>query len=68
MSLKEQTLLLLEAVPDDSSAWSKLHEDARLLQAIAEAEADVRDGRMHSLADVNQHFEAKWENRRTLSR
>lgn len=40
MSLKEQTLLFMEAVPDDS--LSKLHEDARLLQAMLEAEADER--------------------------
>ena len=67
VSTKEQTLSLLEDLPEDSFAWHELHEDARLLRDLAVAEADVRGGRVRSLADARQLFEQKWKKRRSKS-
>jgi len=68
MSLKEQTLTLLAEVPDESPAWQDLRDDAQLLHALAVAETDVRNGRLHSIADVEKHFDDKWERRRSISK
>lgn len=68
MSLKEQTLTLLAEVPDESPAWQDLRDDAQLLHALAAAETDVRNGRLHSMADVEKHFRDKWERRRSISK
>lgn len=65
MSLKQQTLASLAELPEDSSVWGDLHEEARLLRAIAEAEADVRAGRLHSLDDAKFSMEKKWTERRS---
>lgn len=67
MSLKQQTLASLAELPEDSSAWSELHEEARVLSAIAKAEADVRAGRLHSLEEVKRRMEEKWTQRRSTS-
>jgi len=67
MSIKEQTLAWLAELPDDASIWPALSDDARLLLGIAEAEADVREGRERPLEEVQREFEAKWTNRRSKS-
>ncbi len=67
MSVKQQTLAWLAELPDESAAWSELHDEARLLRDIAAAEADVRAGRESSLADVKATLEAKWTQRRMQS-
>ena len=67
MSVKQQTLVRLSELPEDSDAWRELHEDARLLKAITAAEADVRAGRVHSLEDAKQIMEDKWALRRSMS-
>ena len=66
MSAKERTLALLADIPETAPIWSMLDEDARLLLALAEAEAeeDIRDGRERPLETVQQEFEAQWTNRR----
>lgn len=67
MSTKEQTLSLLAALPEDSSAWRELHDDARLLRDIAAAEDDVRHGRERPLAEAKELLEHKWAQRRSKS-
>ncbi len=67
MSIKEQTLTWLAELPDDAPIWPALSDDARLLLGIAEAEADVREGRERPLDEVQREFEAKWTNRRSKS-
>lgn len=67
MSVKQQTLAWLSELPDDSSVWTGLHEEARLLRAITVAEEDVRAGREHSLEEVKHTMESKWETRRSKS-
>lgn len=60
MSTKQQTLSLLAELPEDSSAWRELHEDARLLRDIEAAEDDVRNGRERSLVEARELLEHKW--------
>ncbi len=67
MSTKEQTLSLLAEVPEESAAWRELHDDARLLRAIAAAEEDVRNGRVIPLSEVRELLEQKWTQRRSKS-
>ncbi len=67
MSVKEQTLAWLSELPDDSSAWTGLHEEARLLRAITVAEEDVRAGRERPLEEIKHLMEAKWDLRRSKS-
>ena len=67
MSVKQQTLAWLSELPDDSSAWTSLHEEARLLRAITVAEADVRAGRERPMEEVKHTMEAKWDQRRSKS-
>ena len=67
MSVKEQTLALLAELPDDSSAWTGLHEEARLLRAITVAEEDVRAGRERPLEEIKRTMEEKWDQRRSKS-
>jgi hypothetical protein len=67
MNLKEETLTLLAEVPADSPAWRQLSDDARLLRELAEAENDVRSGRLYSLDEVKAQFESKWASRRSKS-
>lgn len=54
MSTKQQTLSWLAELPEDSSAWRELHDDARLLRDIAEAEENVRNGRELPLFEVRE--------------
>jgi hypothetical protein len=63
MSVKQQTLSLLAELPEDSSAWRELHDDARLLRDIAAAEDDVRNGRERPLAEARELLEQKWAQR-----
>ena len=67
MSVKQQTLAWLAELPDDSVAWTELHNEARLLRDIAAAEADVRAGREQNLSEVKASLEAKWAQRRLKS-
>lgn len=67
MSVKQQTLAWLAELPDESVAWTELHDEARLLRDIAAAEADVRAGREQSLEAVKISLEAKWAQRRLKS-
>ncbi len=67
MSTKQQTLSWLAELPEDSSAWRELHDDARLLRDIAEAEADVRNGRERPLSEARELLEQKWTQRRSKS-
>jgi hypothetical protein len=67
MSTKQQTLSWLAELPDDSSAWRELHDDARLLRDIAAAEEDVRSGRETPLAEARALLEQKWAQRRSKS-
>ena len=67
MSVKQQTLAWLAELPDDSVAWSELHDEARLLREIAAAEADVRAGRERDVSEVKASLEAKWAERRLQS-
>ena len=60
MSTKELTLTLLAELPEESSAWRELHDDARLLRDIAAAEDDVRHGRERPLAEARELLEHKW--------
>ena len=63
MSTKELTLTLLAELPEESSAWRELHDDARLLRDIAAAEDDVRHGREVPLSEAKQLLEHKWRNK-----
>ena len=65
MSTQEQTLSWLAELPEDSSAWRELHDDARLLRDIAVAEDDVRHGRERPLAEAKELLEQKWAQRRS---
>ncbi len=67
MSTKEQTLSWLAELPEDSSVWRELHDDARLLRDIAAAEDDVRNGRERPLAEGKELLEHKWAQRRSKS-
>jgi|UniRef100_UPI00378338E9 hypothetical protein len=67
MSTKQQTLSWLAELPEDSSAWRELHDDARLLRDIAAAEDDVRNGRERPLAEARELLELKWTQRRSKS-
>jgi hypothetical protein len=67
MSTKEQTLSWLTELPAESAAWRELHDDARLLRAIAAAEEDVRSGRERPLAEAKELLEQKWAQRRSKS-
>ena len=67
MNTKEQTLSWLAELPEESSAWRELHDDARLLRAIAAAEEDVRKGRERPLAEAREVLEQKWTQRRSTS-
>ena len=67
MSVKQQTLAWLAELPDESVAWTELHDEARLLRDIAAAEADVRAGREQNLEAVKISLEAKWAQRRLKS-
>lgn len=60
MSTKQQTLFLLSELPESSSAWRVLYDDARMLRDIAAAEEDVRTGREHPLANAKDVFDRKW--------
>lgn len=42
------------ALLEQSSAWRKLHDDARLLRDIAAAEDDVRNGRERPLVEARE--------------
>ena len=67
MNTKEQTLSWLAELPAESTAWHELHDDARLLRAIAAAEEDVRNGRERPLAEARELLEQKWTQRRSTS-
>jgi hypothetical protein len=67
MSTKQQTLSWLAELPEESSAWHELHDDARLLRDIAAAEDDVRNGRERPLAEARELLEQKWAMRRSKS-
>ena len=67
MSTKQQTLSLLEDLPEDSAAWRDLHDDARLLRDLAAAEDDVTSGRELPLSDARELLERKWAQRRSKS-
>lgn len=67
MNLKEQALSWLAEVPADSPAWRQLRDEARLLRDVAQAEDDVRAGRLHSMEEVKAQFETKWAARRSKS-
>jgi hypothetical protein len=67
MSTKQQTLSWLAELPEESAAWRKLHDDARLLRDIAVAEDDVRNGRERPLVEVKELLEQKWAQRRSKS-
>ena len=67
MSTKQQTLSWLAELPEESSAWRELHDDARLLRAIAAAEDDVRNGRERPLNEALELLEQKWTQRRSRS-
>lgn len=67
MSTKQQALSWLEELPEESSAWLELHEDAHLLRVIALAEDDVRYQRDSPLADARELLEQKWDQRRSKS-
>lgn len=67
MSTKQQTLSWLAELPEESSAWRELHDDARLLRDIAAAEDDVRNGRERPLAEAKELLEHKWAQRRSKS-
>ena len=67
MSAKQETLALLEQLPDDSPAWCELREEARLFRAIVSAEADIREGRTISLEAAMEQMEQKWRQRATKS-
>lgn len=63
MSTKEKALACLETLPAEAEAWQSLWEDALRFQAIAQAEEDIRAGKVHSPADVRHQFEEKWKPR-----
>ncbi len=67
MSVKEQTLSWLSDLPESSEAWANLHEEARLLHAVVEAEADIREGRTLGLEELIPQMEAKWARRLSKS-
>lgn len=67
MSTKQQTLSWLAELPEESSAWRELHDDARLLRDIAAAEDDVRNGRERPLSEARELLEQKWAQRRSKS-
>jgi len=68
MSTKQETLDLLEQLPEDVSAWNALRDEAWLLRGIARAESEVRDGRTMSLEAARERMELKWQNRDTKSK
>ena len=57
VSTKQQSLSWLAELPEESSAWRELHDDARLLRDIAAAEDDVRNGRESLLAVARELLE-----------
>ncbi len=67
MSVKQQTLAWLSELPEDSSIWTGLHEEARLLRAITVAEENIRAGRERPLEEVKRTMEDKWIMRRSKS-
>ena len=67
MSTKEQTLIWLAELPDESPVWRELHDDARLLRDVAAAEEDVRTGRERSIAEARRLLEQKWDLRHSKS-
>ena len=50
----------LAELPEESSAWRELHDDARLLRDIAAAEDDVLSGRERPIAVAGESLEHKW--------
>ena len=65
MTLKQQTLGWLVELPEESPKWRELHDDLRLIRAIEEAEEAVREGRVHSPAEVRRVMEEKWARQRS---
>lgn len=67
MSTKQLTLSWLAKLPEVSSAWSELHNDALLLRDIAAAEEDLRNGRERPLLEARELLGQKWTQRRSKS-
>lgn len=67
ISTKQQTLSWLAELPEDSSAWRELHDDARLIQDIVDAEEDMRNWLERSLSEARELLEQKWTQRRFSS-
>jgi hypothetical protein len=58
-SLKEEVHQLIDKMPDDSQYLRDLLETLRLNQAIAEAQEDVKAGRLISADDMLKWAEEK---------
>ena len=64
-TLKEQVHQLIDDMPDDSQYLKDLLETLRLNQAIAEANEDVKAGRLIEADDMLKWAEEKWQKHTT---
>jgi len=65
MSVKETIHKWVDSIPDDAPGLLELYEEARLNLAIAEAEEDVRNGRVLTFEEMDRRMEEKWAKRRS---
>ena len=55
MSLKQNAMLVIGALPEDAS-YQTVSEEISILAALDEAEDDIRQGRVISHEEVKQRF------------
>lgn len=58
MTPKQKTLQTLGTLPEDAS-YDQLQEEVKILAALDEAEADIREGRVASHEEVKRRL-AQW--------
>ena len=63
MTLKQETLSWLEALPEESPKWQELHDEFEMLRSLDAAEEDIRAGRVHSTGEVRRIMQEKWARR-----
>lgn len=54
-TVKEQVLQILHRLPDDAD-FRDVNEEIALLAAVAEAEADIREGRLVENQEMNNQW------------
>lgn len=58
MTPKQKTIQVLTTLPDDAS-YDQLQEEVKILAALEEAEADIREGRVVSHEEAKRRL-AQW--------